>query len=180
MKLEQLNFHHLFYFWRVARLGHLTQAAEDLHTSQSALSAQIRQLEDRIGEDLFSRERRRLVLTDTGHLVFSYAENIFGLGQEMLGRLQGQSHGITRLRVGSMATLSRNYQENWIRPLLTDPSVVLTLESGTLEGLLARLVRMWPCQGKDMQCGPSSMLCALRRVSRRAFVQRWMTWPCCV
>ena len=141
MKLEQLNFHHLFYFWRVARLGHLTQAAEDLHTSQSALSAQIRQLEDRIGEDLFSRERRRLVLTDTGHLVFSYAENIFGLGQEMLGRLQGQSHGITRLRVGSMATLSRNYQENWIRPLLTDPSVVLTLESGTLEGLLTRLVQ---------------------------------------
>jgi LysR family transcriptional activator of nhaA len=73
MKLEQLNFHHLFYFWRVAKLGHLTRAAEDLHTSQSALSAQIRQLEDRIGEDLFSREGRRLVLTDTGQLVLSYA-----------------------------------------------------------------------------------------------------------
>ncbi len=141
MNLEQLNFHHLFYFWRVAKLGHLTRAAAELHTSQSALSAQIRQLEDRIGEDLFSREGRRLVLTDTGHLVLSYSENIFGLGQEMLGRLQGQSQGITRLRVGSVATLSRNYQENWIRPLLTDPSVVLTLESGTLEGLLARLVQ---------------------------------------
>jgi len=141
MNLEQLNFHHLFYFWRVAKLGHLTRAAEDLHTSQSALSAQIRQLEDRIGEDLFSREGRRLVLTDTGQFVLSYAENIFGLGQEMLGRLQGQSQGITRLRVGSVATLSRNYQENWIRPLLTDPSVVLTLESGMLEGLLTRLVQ---------------------------------------
>ncbi len=141
MNLEQLNFHHLFYFWRVAKLGHLTRAAEDLHTSQSALSAQIRQLEDRIGEDLFSREGRRLVLTDTGQMVLSYAENIFGLGQEMLGRLQGESQGITRLRVGSMATLSRNYQENWIRPLLSDPSVVLTLESGLLEGLLVRLVQ---------------------------------------
>lgn len=141
MNLEQLNFHHLFYFWRVAKLGHLTRAAEDLHTSQSALSAQIRQLEDRIGEDLFSRQGRRLVLTDTGQLVLSYAENIFGLGQEMLGRLQGQSQGITRLRVGSVATLSRNYQENWIRPLLTDSSVVLTLESGMLEGLLTRLVQ---------------------------------------
>lgn len=141
MNLEQLNFHHLFYFWRVAKLGHLTRAADDLHTSQSALSAQIRQLEDRIGEDLFSRQGRRLVLTDTGQLVLSYAENIFGLGQEMLGRLQGQSQGITRLRVGSVATLSRNYQENWIRPLLTDPSVVLTLESGMLEGLLTRLVQ---------------------------------------
>jgi LysR family transcriptional activator of nhaA len=69
--------------------------------------------------------------------VLSYAENIFGLGQEMLGRLQGRGLGTTRLRVGSVATLSRNYQENWIRPLLADPSVVLTLESGPLEGLLA-------------------------------------------
>jgi LysR family transcriptional activator of nhaA len=141
MKLEQLNFHHLLYFWRVAKLGHLTRAAEDLHTSQSALSAQIRQLEERLGEALFSREGRRLVLTDTGQLVLSYAENIFGLGQEMLGRLQGHSQGVTKLRVGSVATLSRNYQENWIRPLLADPSVVLTLESGLLEGLLERLTQ---------------------------------------
>ena len=141
MNIEQLNFHHLFYFWRVAKLGHLTQAAEALHTSQSALSAQIRQLEDRLGEPLFNREGRRLVLTDTGQLVLSYAENIFGLGGEMLGRLQGKSQGVTRLRVGSVATMSRNYQENWIRPLLADPAVVLTLESGVLEGLLVRLVQ---------------------------------------
>lgn len=141
MKLEQLNFHHLFYFWKVARLGHLTQAAAELHTSQSALSAQIRQLEERLGEPLFHREGRRLVLTDAGQLVQSYAEHIFGLGQEMLGRLEGRSEGMTRLRVGSVATLSRNYQENWIRPVLADPSVVLTLESGLLEDLLARLLQ---------------------------------------
>lgn len=141
MRLEQFNFHHLLYFWRVAKLGHLTRAARELNTSQSALSAQIRQLEDRLGEPLFTREGRRLVLTQTGHLVLSYAENIFGLGQEMLGRLQGRGQGITRLRVGSVATLSRNYQENWIRPLLADPSVVLTLESGPLEGLLTRLTQ---------------------------------------
>ncbi|MBR0568218.1 LysR family transcriptional regulator [Azoarcus sp. L1K30] len=141
MSLEQLNFHHLFYFWRVARTGHLTRAAQELHTSQSALSAQIRQLEDRLGEALFEREGRRLVLTDTGQLMLSYAENIFGLSQEMLGRLQGRSEGVIRLRVGSVATLSRNYQENWIRPLLADPTVVLTLESGLLAGLLERLVQ---------------------------------------
>ena len=141
MQLEQLNFHHLFYFWRVAKVGHLTRAAQELHTSQSALSAQIRQLEDRLGEALFTREARRLVLTDTGQLVLAYAENIFGLSQEMLGRLQGRSEGMTRLRVGSVATLSRNYQENRIRPLLADPSLVLTLESGLLEDLLARLIQ---------------------------------------
>jgi len=141
MDVDQLNFHHLLYFWRVARAGHLTRAAQELHTSQSALSAQIRQLEERLGEPLFSREGRRLVLTATGQMVQAYAENIFGLGQEMLGRLQGRSEGLERLRVGSVATLSRNYQENWIRPLLADPSVTLTLESGTLQDLLARLLQ---------------------------------------
>lgn len=141
MSLEQLNFHHLFYFWRVAKTGHLTRAAQELHTSQSALSTQIKLLEDRLGEALFEREGRRLLLTDTGRLVHAYAENIFGLGQEMLGRLQGRSEGMVRLRVGSVATLSRNYQENWMRPLLTDPSVVLVLESGLLEGLLERLLQ---------------------------------------
>lgn len=141
MKLDHLNFHHLYYFWRVAKLGHLTRAAKELHTSQSAVSSQIRQLEERIGQALFAREARRLELSDTGQLVYAYAENIFGLGEEMLGRLEGRAMGITRLRVGSVATLSRNYQENWIRPLLADPNIMLTLESGTLEWLLSRLVQ---------------------------------------
>jgi LysR family transcriptional activator of nhaA len=63
--LSRLNFHHLHYFWRVAKVGHLSKVAAEIHVSQSALSAQIRQLEDRIGEPLFSREGRRLTLTDT-------------------------------------------------------------------------------------------------------------------
>lgn len=138
--VEQLNFRHLFYFWQVARTGHLTQAAQQLHVSQSALSSQIRQLEDRLGEPLFERSGRRLVLTERGQLVLSYAENIFGLGRELLGRLQGHGEGMEHLRVGSVATLSRNYLENWIRPLLTDPTVTLSLESGLLEGLVARLL----------------------------------------
>lgn len=141
IQVEQLNFHHLLYFWRVAKAGHLTQVAHELHVSQSALSNQIRQLEDRLGEALFERTGRRLVLTDTGQVVLSYAENIFGLGQELLGRLQGLGEGMVRLRVGSVATLSRNYQENWIRPLLTDPAVTLTLESGMLDDLLHRLLQ---------------------------------------
>ena len=141
MRLEQLNFHHLFYFWHVARSGNLTQSSRELHTSQSALSTQIRQLEERLGEALFEREKRRLTLTESGHLVFAYAENIFGLGQELLGRLQGRSEGMTRLRLGSVATMSRNYQENLIRPLLADATVLLTLESGAQESLVERLVQ---------------------------------------
>ena len=141
MQIDRLNFHHLYYFWRVAKAGHLTQVANELHVSQSALSSQIRQLEDRLGHALFERTGRRLVLTATGQLVASYADNIFGLGQELLGRLQGSGEGTLRLRVGSVATLSRNYQENWIRPLLVDPTVMLALESGTLDELLRRLLQ---------------------------------------
>ena len=140
MDLQQLNFHHLHYFWCVAKTGHLSRAAQELHIAQSALSAQIRQLEERLGERLFEREGRRLTLTDTGHLVLRYADGIFDLGSEMLGRLKGQQEGFTRLRIGSVATLSRNYQENWLRPLLADPSLTLTLESGLLNGLLDRLL----------------------------------------
>lgn len=140
MELGQLNFHHLYYFWRVAKLEHLTRAAEELHTSQSAVSTQIRLLEERLGEPLFARVGRRLTLTDAGRLVLAYSDGIFGLGQEMLGRLQGRSAGVTRLRVGSVATMSRNYQENWLRPVLANPSVMLTLESGLLENLLQRLL----------------------------------------
>ena len=141
MEIEQLNFHHLFYFWHVAKTGQLTRAAVELHTSQSALSTQIRSLEDRLGSALFAREGRRLTLTDTGQLVLSYAENIFGLGREMLGRLDGLGDGMTRLRIGSVSTVSRNYQENWIRPLLLDSTVSLTLESGLLNELLDRLTQ---------------------------------------
>ena len=139
INLKQLNFHHLFYFWRVAKNGHLTRTAEELHTSQSALSAQIKQLEDHLGQDLFKRDGRRLQMTETGQLVFSYAETIFGLGQEMLGRLRGKSGEMTHLRIGSVSTMSRNYQENKIRPLLANPNVILTLESGQLSDLLERL-----------------------------------------
>lgn len=141
MQLEQLNFHHLLYFWHVARVGNLTQAARVLNTSQSAVSVQVRQLEDRLGDPLFERAGRRLCLTDTGHLVFAYANDIFAMGREMLGRVQGHTGSIRRLRVGSAATLSRNYQENWIRPLLSDPDIVLTMESGLVEGLITRLVQ---------------------------------------
>jgi len=140
MKVEHLNFHHLFYFWRVAKVGHLTQVAQELHISQSALSSQIRQLEERLGEALFERVGRRLLLTDAGHLAMSYADNIYGLGQELLGRLEGSAAGTNRLRIGSVATLSRNYQENWIRPLLLDPAVTLSLESGSLDDLVRRLL----------------------------------------
>ncbi|MEJ2513647.1 MAG: LysR family transcriptional regulator [Gammaproteobacteria bacterium] len=140
--VSRLNFHHLLYFWAVAREGHLTRAAERLHVSASALSAQIRQLETQLGEPLFVREGRSLRLTETGRLVLSYAEDIFSLGEELIASVRGRgTGGLQRLRIGSVGTLSRNFQENWVRPLLQDAEVSLSLESGHLEALLPRLQR---------------------------------------
>jgi LysR family transcriptional activator of nhaA len=141
MDLNQLNFKHLFYFWRVAKEGSLTRTTEQIHTSQSALSTQIRQLEARLGKPLFDRRGRRLELTATGQRVFAYADSIFELGEQLLGWLDGRGEGTVRVRVGSVATMSRNFQVNWLRPLFVDPSVVLSVDSGWLEVLIARLLR---------------------------------------
>ncbi len=141
MNINQLNFKHLFYFWRVAKEGSLTRTSEQIHTSQSALSMQIRQLETRIGKPLFDRRGRRLELTATGRRVFAYADGMFELGQQMLGWLDGRSEGSVRVRVGSVSTMSRNFQVNWLRPLFAEPSVVLSVDSGSLEELIARLLR---------------------------------------
>ena len=82
--MEWLNYHHLLYFWMVVRHGGITSAGKELRLRPSTLSAQIRQLEDSLGEKLFAREGRRLVPTDTGRLVYGYADEIFSLGREVL------------------------------------------------------------------------------------------------
>lgn len=138
--MRNLNFRHLLYFWSVAQRGHLTQAAEQLRVSQSALSAQIRQLETYLGQPLFERSGRSLHLTEFGAVVLDYADSIFGLGQELMATVRGglgqrQQH----LRVGVVATLSRNFTENLLRPVFGRPEIRLTLQSGSLAELLEQL-----------------------------------------
>lgn len=138
--MRHMNFHHLYYFWVVAKEGHLTRAAKRLHVSQSALSSQIRQLEDQLGQTLFTREARALHLTDAGQLALEYAEDIFNLGQEMQTLLQqGQAKQTERLRMGAVATLSRNFMDNFLRPLLGKPECQLIIRSASLDELLAQL-----------------------------------------
>jgi LysR family transcriptional activator of nhaA len=138
--MKNLNFRHLLYFWQVAKVGHLTRAAGQLRVSQSALSAQIRQLEGYLGRPLFDRTGRSLMLTEFGTTVLDYADGIFGLGQELMASVRGgEGQRIQQLRVGAVATLSRNFLENLIRPMLNRPAVRLSLESGSLEELLGHL-----------------------------------------
>lgn len=138
--MSRLNYHHLQYFWAVAKEGNLTRVAKRLHVSQSALSVQIRQLEAELGQPLFRRERRALVLTEAGRIALAYAERIFSNGSELLSTLKdGQRRERTVLRIGAVATLSRNFQESFVKPLLSRDDVELVLQSAGLDELLSRL-----------------------------------------
>jgi LysR family transcriptional activator of nhaA len=99
--MEWLNYHHLLYFWTVARLGSIARACQELRLAQPTISGQLRALEDSLGEKLFARAGRRLVLTEVGQLVYRYADEIFGLGRELGDVLKGRPQGRpVRLLVG--------------------------------------------------------------------------------
>src|SRR5947209_16010355 len=91
--MEWLNYHHLLYFWMVAKEGSIARACEQLHLAQPTISGQLRALEDSLGEKLFTRVGRRLVLTEAGKVVFQYADEIFSLGRELSDVLKGRPHG---------------------------------------------------------------------------------------
>lgn len=139
MHVEQINFHHLRYFWAVAKEGNLTRTAARLRVAQSALSSQIHQLEAQLGDALFHRDGRQLVLTEAGKIAFAYAEEIFAAGTQLVSTLEHGRHREQVLRIGAVATLSRNFQESFVKPLLEQPGVRLCLESGVFADLLLRL-----------------------------------------
>lgn len=91
--MDWLNYHHLFYFWTIAHEGGVSRAAEKLRLAQPTISAQVKVLEKTLGNKLFERQGRRLVLTDVGRLVYRYADEIFGIGRELLETLKGRPSG---------------------------------------------------------------------------------------
>lgn len=134
--MDTLNYHHLRYFREVANEGHLGHAAARLNVSQSALSIQIRQLEDRLGHDLFDRVGRKLVLTEAGRIALDHSERIFGAGSELLAALRQSSTARPPLRVGALSTLSRNFQLQFLSPILASNDTPITLKSGNIDLLL--------------------------------------------
>lgn len=135
--MSRLNYHHLYYFWRVATLGNLTEAARQLHVSQSALSAQIRTLEDSMNISLFERQGRRLVLTDAGQRVLTYASDIFSRGEELEALVKrGITPEVQQLRIGVLSTMSRNFIEGFITPLIQRRDVRFSLHARGMANLL--------------------------------------------
>ena len=137
--MASLNYNHLRYFWAVAHDGNLTRTAERLNLTQSALSVQIRKLEDRLGHPLFERRGRRLHLTEAGQITLDHADAIFATGDELLGTLRQSGAARQALRVGSLATLSRNFQMEFLRPVLGRTDIDLILRSGGAAELLRAL-----------------------------------------
>ncbi|AXI54184.1 Transcriptional activator protein NhaR (plasmid) [Pseudoseohaeicola sp. NH-UV-7] len=137
--MPDMNFNHLRYFWQVAHDGNLTRTASRLNLSQSAVSVQIRKLEDRLGHALFERRGRQLHLTEAGRITLDYADTIFGAGQDLMATLNQTGSPRQVLRVGALATLSRNFQIEFLRPLLGQADVELVLRSGTSMELLQGL-----------------------------------------
>ena len=133
------NFHHLHYFWAVAHEENLTRAAERLHVSQSAVSMQIQKLEAELGHLLFERRGKQLVLTEAGRVALDHADVIFARGDELESALGGRGKELRVLRVGSLATLSRNFQLGFLRPLFGRDDVEIVVRSGAFAEMLRAL-----------------------------------------
>lgn len=138
--MPPLNLNHLRYFWAVAHDGRLTRAASRLNVSQSALSLQIKTLEERLGWPLFERRGRSLVLTEAGRIALAHADVIFAEGEALTATLARRAEAPRpAVRVGALSTLSRNFQLAFLRPLMAAEGARLLVRSGGLGELLPLL-----------------------------------------
>lgn len=139
--MEWLNYHHLLYFWVTAREGGLGPASKVLRLARPTLSGQIHALEERLGEKLFERSGRKLVLTDTGRVVLRYADEIFTLGRELLDTVAGRATGgLARLDVGVVDVVAKLVVRRLLEPALQMPEPVrLVCHEDSHERLLSSL-----------------------------------------
>lgn len=140
--MEWLNYHHLLYFWTVAREGSLRAASEKLNVSQPSISAQLTDLEESLGERLFRRDGRSKSLTDVGQLVFGYADEIFALGREMTHAVRGRGgERVLRLQVGVADSFPKLLANQILQPVFKMKTTVHVIcREGKLEDLLAQLI----------------------------------------
>jgi LysR family transcriptional activator of nhaA len=139
--MDWLNYHHLLYFWVVAREGGISRACDQLHLAQPTISSQLRKLERAIGGKLFKQVGRNLVLTEQGQVAFRYADEIFSLGRELLDVLQGKPTGSpVRFLVGIPDVLPKLVAYRLLEPALHLPEPVrLICTESSLDHLLTEL-----------------------------------------
>jgi LysR family transcriptional activator of nhaA len=139
--MEWLNYHHLLYFWTVARLGTIARASQELRLAQPTISGQIRALEDQLGEKLFQRAGRNLVLTEIGRMVYGYADDIFSIGRDLMDTLKDRPTGRpVRFQVGVADEVTKIIAYRLLEPALrlADP-VQIVCRDGSADRLLTEL-----------------------------------------
>jgi LysR family transcriptional activator of nhaA len=139
--MEWLNYHHLFYFCAVARTGSITKASAELHVSPPAISAQLHNLEENLGEKLLARSGRNLVLTEMGRIVFTFGEEIFGLGRELVNTVKDRPSGRPlRLTIGIVDVVPKMIAQWLIQPALRlRERVRIVCREGSSDQLLSQL-----------------------------------------
>jgi LysR family transcriptional activator of nhaA len=140
--VEWLNYHHLLYFWVVAKEGSIARASKELRLAHPTISGQVHRLEDALGEKLFVRKGRRLVLTEAGRTAFRYADEIFSLGREFVDTLKGRATGRPlRLVVGVADVLSPSLVRRFLEPAfrLGEPVRVICRADKSVEEFVAEL-----------------------------------------
>lgn len=139
--MDWLNYHHLLYFWTVAREGTIARAGEKLHLGQPAISTQLRRLEQSLGQKLFQKSGRKLELTEQGRMVYRYADEIFTLGRELLDTAKGRPvGGPLKLVVGIVDNLPKLIAKRLLEPALRLPeNVRLICREDSLDQLLSQL-----------------------------------------
>lgn len=140
--MEWLNYHHLLYFWTVARDGTIAKASESLRLAPPTISEQIRSLEDSLGVKLFEKQGRSLVLTDAGHVAYEYAEEIFARGRELSEILSGGTAGrMARFTIGIADVVPKLIAYRLILPALKLPDPIkLICREGDPDKLVSQLV----------------------------------------
>lgn len=137
---NRLNYHHLLYFWTVVREGGVAPAARKLHVTEPTVSAQVKLLEEALGEALLRKAGRRLQPTDSGQVVLGYADEIFSLGNEMLLTIRQQYAGkAIRLHLGVVDSVSKIEVSLVLGPLFKRNEILLICREGTLADLAAQL-----------------------------------------
>lgn len=140
--MEWLNYHHLLYFWMVAREGSLRAASDKLKVSQPSISAQLAALENSLGQRLFRRDGRGKALTDIGQLVLRYADDIFAIGQELMDAVEDRAgNRVLRVQVGVTDSFPKLLANQILQPVfkMKQPVHVICRE-GKLDDLLAQLI----------------------------------------
>ncbi|HEX2061668.1 MAG TPA: transcriptional activator NhaR [Thermoanaerobaculia bacterium] len=143
MSVEWLNYHHLLYFWVVAREGSIAAATRKLHLTQPTISAQLKQLEESLGEKLFEKSGRGLVLTEAGHVALRYADEIFALGRELRDTLRDRPTGRpVRVTVGIADAVPKLVAYRILRPAFAAAKEIeMVCREGSPDALLRLLAQ---------------------------------------